>query len=253
MHGLLALTALHQNSVEESHDQGFWRAPALAHYDLALAKSKLELTNVTEENCWSLFVFSSVIVIFALASPLSLGGQRLQGPVTELIQVSKLVRGSSSLVQTQRLRTQSGPLSPLYPEGFLSSTADLRADVTAALDGLKRRLDLCILVGNEAATYERTIEVLRLCLRNTVHDSEDKQVILCWLVMVPEEYMSLVSTQQPMALALLAHYGAMLHGLRSLWWCQDWGYQIVKYIWEEMAPGWESLLHWPRQRTLQGR
>lgn len=54
--------------------------------------------------------------------------------------------------------------------------------------------------------------------------------IMTWPVTLSDEYVSLIETRDPMALAILAHYGVIIHLLRDRWWAADAGKRLVHAI-----------------------
>ncbi|KAG8531302.1 uncharacterized protein KY384_002930 [Bacidia gigantensis] len=117
MHSILGLAALHLHHTE-GHQS--WHESATRHYNLALSSSKHALSNVNEGNCRSLFAFSGIIVILALDLPLGPPGHKMiSNPVSELVQISTLVRGSKHIVDSSSQSLRTGTLAALIPDGFL--------------------------------------------------------------------------------------------------------------------------------------
>ena len=249
MHGLLALAALHQNSLAEAGTRRDSHPSALRHYNYSLATSKIALSNVNTNNCTSLFVFSAVIATTALALPLHSPNYQINNPIDELMQITTLIRGSKSIVLVEYDYVKAGSLADLLPDGFLANEVDLSPDTRNALALLQRHVDACPNSDSVAkATYKHTIQLLELCFRNTVPDAENRMVVMSWLAMVSDEYLSLLHARTPLAQVCLAHFAVLLHGLRKLWWCGDWGKMIVEWIGREAAEEWHSLLDWPEKK-----
>ena len=248
MHSLLALAALHRNSLTGVDEPRCSHESALRHYNNALATSKPALSNVSADNCTSLFVFSAVIATTAFALPLHSPGLLLGDPVAELMQICTLVRGSKSIVQAESDRVRAGSMAALIPHGFLAHECDIPLDTLSALALLQRHVDTCLNTDDNAkAAYKHTVELLELCFRNTVPDPENRMVIMSWLAMVPDAYLSLLHVRTPIAQVCLAYFAVMLHGLRKVWWCGDWGKRLVTWIEREGAVEWYGLLDWPKR------
>ena len=248
MHSLLALAALHRSSLTGDGEPRHVHASALRHYEHALATSKAALNNVNGDNCTSLFVFSAVITMIALALPLHSPAGQPDDPVAELMQVSNLVRGSKSIVDAELHLIRTGSLAALFPHGFLAHECDLPSDTRTALALLQRHVDNCPSIDNAAkAAYKHTIELLELCFRNTVSDPENRMVVMSWLASIPDEYLSLLHARTPMAQVCLAYFAVLLHGLRKVWWCGNWGRRLVGWVEWETAMEWHGLLEWPKK------
>lgn len=249
LHSLLALAALHKATLGGSDNENRCLVSAVKHHSLALAKSKPALVSLSKENCDALFLFSASIVLFALALPVCDKRRRAVDPVSELAQISALTRGSATIVKSGFHWVKEGKLGPFIRQGFLSSTADLSPEIQRRLGYLEGLVDSAGFADDVKAPYIRAIELLTTCFRNTMAFPEDSGVVLCWLAMIPSELITLISEKQPMALVLLAHYGVLLHGLRNVWWCQDWGSNLVEYISVSLEGEWQDLVTWPKQRV----
>ena len=248
MHSLLALAALHRNSLAAAGEPRHSHTSAIRHYNNALATSKPAMSDVNTDNCASLFVFSALIALIAMALPLHSPGRRLDDPVAEFMQISALVRGSKTIVHADFYRVKAGSLAALIPADFLARECDLPSDTRTALALLQRHVDACP-DGDSAAkaAYKDTIQLLELCFRNTVPDPENRVVVLSWLAMVPDAYMTLLHARAPIAQVCLAHFAVLLHGLRKVWWCGDWGKRLVGWIGQEGVGEWHGLLEWPKK------
>lgn len=248
MHSLLAFAALHRNSLAGAGEPRYSHTSAVRHYNNALATSKPALSNVTTDNCASLFGFSALIVLIAMALPLHSPGRQLDDPVAELIQISALVRGSKIIVHADLDRVKAGSMKALFSAGFLAHECDLPLEIRTVLALLQRNVDACPDSDSAAkAAYKHTIQLLELCFRNTVPDPENRMVVLSWLAMVPDEYLALLQARTPIAQVCLAYFAVLLHGLRKVWWCGDWGKRLMGRIEREGAGEWHGLLEWPKK------
>lgn len=54
--------------------------------------------------------------------------------------------------------------------------------------------------------------------------------IMTWPVTLNDDYVSLIEMRDPMALAILAHYGVIIHLLQDRWWAADAGKRLVHAI-----------------------
>lgn len=54
--------------------------------------------------------------------------------------------------------------------------------------------------------------------------------IMTWPVTLSDEYVGLIEARDPMALAILAHYGVIIHLLQDRWWAADSGKRLVHAI-----------------------
>lgn len=54
--------------------------------------------------------------------------------------------------------------------------------------------------------------------------------IMTWPVTFRDDYVNLIERRDPMALAILAHYGVIIHLLQNRWWAADAGKRLVHAI-----------------------
>lgn len=255
MHGLLSLAALHQITLDKdasSHKLGL----AVRHHNLALAKSKPILENITEQTSSSLFALSATIAVFALALPISPASPPLSDPVDPIVQVAILMRGSKTIVQTGWDWIKNSPLAPLLRPGFLNDATSLPQDLEESLSSLE-----ALIVSDEEhrphqTPYCETLEGLRQSFRNAGFSSHadgkvpvvDRAVVLSWLAMMHSDFIPLLSQRLPITLVMLAHYAVALHTLESVWWCQGWGRILIAYVEDLLDESWQESIAWPKQQ-----
>lgn len=250
MHSLLAIAALHRNSLPGIGGLPHSHVSVLRHYDHALATSKLAMSDVNAGNCTSLFAFSALIAMSSLALPLHSPGHPFDNPVAELVQIFTLVRGSMHIIKkVESDGLKVGTLAALIPDGFLDHKSELPSDTRTALALLQRHVDACSNSDSAAkAAYKHTIELLEPCFRNTLPDPESRFAVMSWLAIVPDAYLSLLHARTPIALVCLAYFAVLLHGLRELWWIGEWGRRLVGGIEREGLEENQGLLEWPKKK-----
>lgn len=73
-----------------------------------------------------------------------------------------------------------------------------------------------------------------------------------WIHLVPERYMALLSTRQPGALVIFAHYAVLLRRGEHYWFLGGLAERILRVA-EAMVPGeWGVWLEWPREQIGGG-
>ena len=73
-------------------------------------------------------------------------------------------------------------------------------------------------------------------------------VVMSWLAEIPDACLSLLNARAPIAQVCLAYYAVLMHGLRKLWWCGDWGKNLMGWIEQEAGAERQGLLEWPRKK-----
>lgn len=72
------------------------------------------------------------------------------------------------------------------------------------------------------------------------------QIVFSWSLVVAEEYTQMLVDRSPEAIAVLAHYAALLHLCRDLWQVGDAGAYLLDIICRYLGADWDAWLAWPR-------
>ncbi|GJC98192.1 C6 finger domain-containing protein [Colletotrichum higginsianum] len=72
------------------------------------------------------------------------------------------------------------------------------------------------------------------------------QIVFSWSLVVAEEYTQMLVDRSPEAIAVLAHYAALLHLCRDLWQVGDAGAYLLGIICRYLGADWDAWLAWPR-------
>ena len=62
---------------------------------------------------------------------------------------------------------------------------------------------------------------------------------------IQSRFIDLIKDQQPRALAVLAHYFALLASFRNVWWIGDTGRREVQALSTVLSGKWNHLMNWP--------
>lgn len=73
----------------------------------------------------------------------------------------------------------------------------------------------------------------------------DLGLIFAWPITIPLEFTELLLQRKPEALAILAHYGVLLHSRMDLWIIKDGGKFLIQTIVKYLGSYWETWLHLP--------
>lgn len=247
MHGLLAISALHL-AHNETETQARYRDLAMKHYNVTLLTFRPMLSQITNDNCHSLFAASSVVAIFALALPQTPGVDMLSSPIDEMIKISELGRGVYSLVKNASEWIKQGNLGPYLQLGIMQAQAALPRDVSEALARLRYEISASEEDENSKATYSAATALLEKAFKASALTVDDAGFAVVWLILVDHEYIDALKKKRPMAIIILAHYGVALHDSRHQWWSGKWGYQLVSAIYDSLNVESRGIIQWPAQR-----
>ncbi|KAL9038423.1 MAG: hypothetical protein Q9214_005287, partial [Letrouitia sp. 1 TL-2023] len=93
------------------------------------------------------------------------------------------------------------------------------------------------------------IKSLRVCFRQSSVYPNDQGPVLFWLTAIESSYVELLKFRDPMALAIFAYFGAVLHNLGDSWWSNGWGKHIVEFISCVLDDQWHDLIWCAKQHV----
>ncbi|MCJ1397703.1 hypothetical protein MMC11_000899 [Xylographa trunciseda] len=253
MHGLLALTALDLAHCQTLRQQSYFDH-AVRHQDMAIALFGPTLTSITEENSSAVFAYSGVAAIIAFAMP-QVSGKLPSDPIADLLEIFKLIRGIYAVLDAARVWIDRGNLSaPIRFERDVM-LVPAPAEVEDALRILDERNRLSTEDEVVREIYTSVIKNLRFAFE---HQSAIAGVavsgrgpVFSWPIQVTSAYPIALGRREPMALAILAHYGVILHNTRDCWWFGTWGEWIVNAVSVTLTEEWQPLIQWPKEKIAQ--
>ena len=247
MHGILAIAALdlaHSDRIQRLH----YTDLAIHHQNSAITLFRPMLTGITQENSAAIFAFAGVsaYIGFAMAQ---VSPTLLSDPITDLLEIFKLMRGSNAVRQEASAWIEKGSLGPLMRWQRDQKLAPPPPDVTEALRVLEERNQLSIESDIEREVYSLAIENLRSAFEHVGTQTGARFAAFTWPVIVNNLYSTALDRRKPMALAILAHYGVLLHRIREKWWAGSWGRRVVEAVSGMLEPEWQSSIRWPKEEV----
>ncbi|KAJ3546837.1 hypothetical protein NM208_g1811 [Fusarium decemcellulare] len=244
--GTLALAALHRSSLAttSSAESRFLVAAARHHGQRAIQSYIPALQSATDQNCHAIFAFSIILASYHLATIRY--DQQDESPsdlLDRLISVSRLLKGSITIAYRYRDKLRSGPLSAMMgmgvpstdlyilPDGLGKSLSKIQLGALHTSDLPSARLDICLPALNSLARLFRSVPNLA--------------EIIAWLAFNSEEFTGLISSRDPLALILLAHYAAALDMNLQVWHLKGLGTKILDAIMKVIGPQYDKYLEWP--------
>lgn len=244
MHGLLALSALHLSQFDLKNQCQYRRA-AVRYQHLSIPSLRAMISNTNKQNCASVFAAATFIAVFTFAFRQTAGTAQAFDPIKELFTVFELMKGLQVLTDNMRRWIIAGKLGPLLQIVVPESPGLLPADLETRLEQLELRNRTLTQSDSTRTIFEEAIRALRLSFRAVAFNPNEPQLGMLWLSIVERPYTQLLKAGDPMALVILAHQGILLYPLRDLWYTRDWGYQLVKAVYDRLEPAWRPWIQWP--------
>ncbi|OCL13292.1 hypothetical protein AOQ84DRAFT_264750, partial [Glonium stellatum] len=73
----------------------------------------------------------------------------------------------------------------------------------------------------------------------------DRGAVFTWPIQVQGEFIALLESQRPEALAILAHYAILPGRVRGVWWMEGWGVSLVTTAALVLGAERKSWIEWP--------
>ncbi|KAJ5593141.1 hypothetical protein N7537_010045 [Penicillium hordei] len=160
------------------------------------------------------------------------------------IQSLRMHRGVRAVTSQSWHLLLESPLKPLLEdEGMMLDQSTSGNECLELLAYVDTMLDPAI-----SSIYRQTVEDLQKAYnasRSPLSNFSRIGPIISWPVIISPDYIDLLSELRPEALAILSHFGALLHMHNEMWTFGNSGLYIVCSIDNYLGPEWESWLRWP--------
>lgn len=250
LYQLLAYSARHLAFLHPERS-AFYLHQAVTLQTRAVSLFNAAWTEVNQSNCVAIILFSTVLGHHLLADTLAKrdhGG--LEAFMTQCMQCVNMHRG---------IRTAIFTAWPLLMESELEPIMSMSKGLTSRSPRGNHCWQLRELVNNADGLEEKVKEGCRYAIRylqigfDAILAEEEKEgtryeMMFLWILLMPPEFASLLATNRPEALILLAYYALLLHHGRSRWQIGDSGAYVLELITGYLGPEWDQWLEYPRDQ-----
>jgi hypothetical protein len=248
MRGILALSALHL-AYQNPEKRDFYTAQAVLQHQTALRTAIDLLTQVTDENCSALWIFSALTSFFAMASPRKPGDFLLVGEsgIAEWLYVFQGVR---SITESSQEILARGILSPMFKARgpmVQMMEPDFKAD--DHLSHLRHHITASVSDAEAAGIYLAAVDELDKSYTIAYHPSSPKdvpyEILLTWLYHLSPEFLIQLRDHTQEALAIFAYGCVMLRKLDFCWWMEGWSVHLISRIYFSLDEEHRAWIQWP--------
>ncbi|KAJ5753533.1 uncharacterized protein N7511_007686 [Penicillium nucicola] len=243
MNQILAFAALHLSVIHTTR-QEFYQYHSSQLQTHALSEFNGGNLDVSADTCVPMFLFSSCLAMHVLAEKLLFRPDSFEDFLDHFVQSLRMHRGVRAVTNKSWHLLLQSPLKPLLEiEQMIldqSTSGNECVELLAHLDAI---YDPVI-----DSIYRQTIEDLQKAFnasRSPLSNFSRIGPIIFWPVNITPEYIDLLSERRPEALAVLSHFGALLHLHREIWTFGNSGLYLISSISNYLGPQWESWLRWP--------
>lgn len=248
MRGILAVAALHLAYLRPDEQEQF-RQLAIQHQHLALSSFRSIMSKMDESNCHAFFALSSLIVVFAFASPRASESLAFTENSQEPPEWLPLIRGVHSILMSVWPWIKAGSLGGLLQDGFEQHTPrELSEAADAQFNQLSRLCEAASSEPDVLDAYKTAVDELRNCfvkLYTKTPTECEVSIAFLWPVVIPQKFIAMLNSRSPQALIVLAHYCVLLHHLDGYWWKRGWTGHLIANIIRELDESWHSWIQWP--------
>lgn len=254
LHGILAISALHLARSDPSR-LNTCIAQAHLHHNAAVQNVTPNVQSLASENSVGLFLFSSLICIFACANTQStLLVLFKHGQFAEW---AHLFRGARTVVDYSSHDFHSGRLGPMFTHG--TSISIFRRSAEALEQGQMYIRELRQLVSREYANqeqlrhvYEAILEGLARTLAVAMKNGEGQRLqtadVFAWLFEASNEYLELLRQETPLALIIFGYFCVALRQIEWMWWVEGLSNRLMTQLYHVLDEDWRCWLKWPQEQ-----
>ncbi|THV76395.1 hypothetical protein D6C86_07028 [Aureobasidium pullulans] len=230
MDALLAVSARHL-SINDPTNASLWDCAALDYENKALEGFQLILPSLDSTNYEPIFACSVLIMVFSMTQSHSEPKSHPSDPVIDVLELRQFLIGIA-IVQNDyhdllRLSSFGALFTPHTPgkTGYGDSPGIPTMDMCSTLETLRSEASET----SNSKPYSDGISGLQQAMEAYTEGGLFSG-IMAWPSGLNEDMVRLIEIKEPLALAMLGHYGVIIHMLRDRWWARDTGKRLVQAI-----------------------
>ncbi|KAF1997816.1 hypothetical protein P154DRAFT_272340 [Amniculicola lignicola CBS 123094] len=242
LHCMLAVAAVHKALLDPTTNGRALLLRADAHVNKALTTYRTLLVHPTAETAVPMFLLSSTLVTYNLAAAQI---EEPEDPISAVCHCFKLIQGVKVVIgphweqikASKPFRMAAAPAldldTPIRPEdGEFSEILQLQE---LTLDMASEDRNACTKAILDLHTY---FMKTKKCAEEAGH-----AVIFVWPALLEDRFQNLMSSKNPVAVIILAHFAILMVRARTKWWVHNWPERIVRAA-QELLQDVPELLKW---------
>ncbi|KAL4994133.1 hypothetical protein BDV10DRAFT_11545 [Aspergillus recurvatus] len=246
MHGILALSALHIACTRTPRAPDDARSEylhiAISHQDQALALFREQLGDINTNNGKAMFAFASITVLYAFGFPRT--PEPSSSAVGDLVQAFVLTRGVQGILnQSMNTIFEDRIWAPLQHVNDYDPV--LSAQAQAAIERLRNANEACTRqdpILHDSSLYQGSIDHLADLMAG-IQAGLGFSLACRWVIKLLPAFLDRLRDRRPLALAILAHFCALLPRLSDVWFGAEWGIRVLREVWYTLDDHWRPLIH----------
>lgn len=256
LHVILAVSALHLARSDPSR-RARCIAHAHMHHNAAVRAVTPNLQSLASNNGVGLFLFSSLICMFACANAKFEDKNFLvlfeRGHLAEW---ALLFRGTRTIINYSSHDFETGILGSIFMNGARSRAARLAQSLDQAQVytwELKRMISAEY--AHDPRTrriYDEAVDSLGRTLAVVMKPGEGTRLqtadVFAWILEVSNEYLEMLGQEDPVALIIFAYYCVGLQQIEWMWWMEGLSSRLLMQLYSVLDEKYRGWLRWPQEQ-----
>lgn len=246
MRGILAVSALHLAYNKPSKKEEYLNL-AMNQHQTALREGIAMVSDVTEENCPAVYIFSILTFLFTLGSPKKADNFLLieSSGVADWLY---LLRGTRLIIESCKYTLGNSILGPMFRIGHRRMALQ---ESTPGMEPLKELRDYATNASTNTETlnvYIQAIDELDRCFGVLYHSNVqyvETAHIFSWTFQVSDTFLQLLKEGTQEALAIFAYGCVLMKHLDCHWWMDGWSRHLISRIFYILDEEHRLWIRWP--------
>ncbi|CAK7236052.1 hypothetical protein SBRCBS47491_009504 [Sporothrix bragantina] len=251
LHLILAFSAFHLAHLRPSR-QSYYSYIAAYHQDLGISRMRAGLSQLSAENCHSLFMAGGLLAVGTFAALAIHAGDKTdkRPSVNDVVEVFVLLKGVGSVLHSWEPIIHCGKFSDMFkqtqptepPSPFWNELRTQLDLLHQPLEDLQRQQPASL------DTLNMEIRKLYNLTKRSYESSSDPElrVVMAWPIDMSDAFLTALKEQEPAALVMLGFYCVVVDrcAVRN-WFMQTWSREVLRQIHVMIPAHYAELLRWP--------
>ena len=232
LHCILALSASHLGQhppLDSTNSNRHYQFLLRNHHKAAISLFRTQLESINPQNGPAIFAFSVLFICLSLSMPAPIDppfSSQRDKSISFILHMNTFIRLVRGIHDVSLISLPAFLDSPFHELLLIEKTGHkepLTFDAEVAVRFIEQSVDTDPALVPLKDGYKAVLQHLRDCNPRRDEKTEQTAIVLIWPVGIPSFFFEEVEKMRPAALAILAFFGTLLHGVNREWWKGDSG------------------------------